>query len=169
MFEVWSELPRFFELGAYDPEMRLYGGEEMDLSFRIWQCGGRIRRRIERPAPRGADLRDLHGVSPAAAVHPGDVRGEREPLGAGWERVACRRALRGDAGRWGAESVSLGGRRLRGLALGAEIPGQLTSLRLLFRLPPFAGGNLLPTEPWSIFFLPILIFCSKSTSNRFPT
>jgi len=32
----------FFELGAYDPEMKLYGGEEMEISFRIWQCGNTL-------------------------------------------------------------------------------------------------------------------------------
>jgi len=33
---------RFFELGAYDPEMRLYGGEEMEISIRLWSCGSTL-------------------------------------------------------------------------------------------------------------------------------
>jgi len=32
----------FLYLGGYDPEMRLYGGEEMEIGFRTWQCGGKI-------------------------------------------------------------------------------------------------------------------------------
>lgn len=40
LFSIDREL--FFDLGAYDSEMKEYGGEEMDISFRIWQCGNTL-------------------------------------------------------------------------------------------------------------------------------
>eukprot|EP00042_Codosiga_hollandica_P035766 m.267804 g.267804 ORF g.267804 m.267804 type:complete len:689 (-) comp54719_c0_seq5:99-2165(-) len=32
----------FFELGGYDEQFRGWGGENMEFSFRVWMCGGRI-------------------------------------------------------------------------------------------------------------------------------
>ncbi len=32
----------FWDLGGYDPEMKLYGGEEVEISLRIWQCHGTL-------------------------------------------------------------------------------------------------------------------------------
>jgi polypeptide N-acetylgalactosaminyltransferase len=32
----------FFEMGEYDPEIKYYGAEHVELSFRVWMCGGSI-------------------------------------------------------------------------------------------------------------------------------
>lgn len=32
----------FFELGSYDDHLSIWGGENVEMSLRVWQCGGRV-------------------------------------------------------------------------------------------------------------------------------
>lgn len=32
----------FYEMGAYDEQMHIWGGDNLEMSFRLWQCGGQI-------------------------------------------------------------------------------------------------------------------------------
>ena len=68
----------FWELGGYDPGLEIWGGEQYELSFKIWQCGGSM---VDAPCSRVGHI--YRKYSPFGGSGKGDY------LGRNYKRVAA--------------------------------------------------------------------------------
>merc|ERR1711887_326538 len=68
----------FWKLGGYDPGLDVWGGEQYELSFKIWQCGGTM---VDAPCSRVGHI--YRKYSPFGGSGKGDY------LGRNYKRVAA--------------------------------------------------------------------------------
>ena len=67
----------FYEIGAYDPGMQVWGGENLEMSFRVWQCGGKI---LIHPCKKNKQiLKSISFSSVLKGSHVGHVFRKRTP------------------------------------------------------------------------------------------
>ncbi|TPP55968.1 Polypeptide N-acetylgalactosaminyltransferase [Fasciola gigantica] len=69
----------FSELGGYDPGLEIWGGEQYELSFKLWMCGGRM---IDVPCSRVGHIYRKHPTNFPSA------RGKGDFVGRNYKRVA---------------------------------------------------------------------------------
>jgi len=68
----------FWEIGGYDPGLEIWGGEQYELSFKLWQCGGTM---VDAPCSRVGHI--YRKYSPFSGAGKGDY------LGRNYKRVAA--------------------------------------------------------------------------------
>lgn len=75
LFAISSKF--FWELGGYDPGLDIWGGEQYELSFKIWLCGGTM---VDSPCSR---IGHIYKSNPFS-----DPRGGKDYLSKNFKRVA---------------------------------------------------------------------------------
>lgn len=73
----------FWELGGYDPHLQLWGGEQLELAFKLWLCGGAL---VDAPCSRVAHIFRADGQP---FKNPEGVGDYVTRVSVGLEEIAC--------------------------------------------------------------------------------